>query len=164
MNNKQNKIENKQQGFTLIELLVVISIIALLSSLGMVALNAARMKARDALRMGQMAQLRTAMSFYYDDHNAYPICGSGSFDVSDPNFGITPGDNIGEGCDCYNYMAEKLTEGSKPIMQDTPADPLNKPNKCDDSEFNFQYLSVIGNEYVLVYNLEDGGKKYIRGW
>lgn len=64
----------KKQGFTLIELLVVIAIIGILSAIGLVSLNGAREKARDAGRKSDLAQIKTAMVLYYDDHtNAYPI-------------------------------------------------------------------------------------------
>jgi len=63
----------KKQGFTLIELLVVIAIIAILSAIGLVALNGAREKARDAQRRSDIAQIRTALSLYYDDNGStYP--------------------------------------------------------------------------------------------
>ena len=62
----------KQKGFTLIELLVVIAIIGLLSTLAVVALNNARMKARDAKRVSDIKQIQTALELYYNDANAYP--------------------------------------------------------------------------------------------
>ena len=63
---------NKQAGFTLIELLVVIAIIGLLSTLAVVALNNARMKARDARRISDVKQTQTALELYYNDANGYP--------------------------------------------------------------------------------------------
>ena len=66
-NMKMNK-----KGFTLIELLVVIAIIGLLSTLAVVALGNARVKARDAKRMSDLKQIQTALELYYTDQNAYP--------------------------------------------------------------------------------------------
>ncbi len=62
----------KHKGFTLIELLVVIAIIGLLSTLAVVALNNARMKARDAKRVSDIKQIQTALELYYNDANGYP--------------------------------------------------------------------------------------------
>ncbi len=61
----------KRQGFTLIELLVVISIIGLLSTLAVVALDNARKRARDAKRLVDMQTLQKAMQMYYDKYNNY---------------------------------------------------------------------------------------------
>lgn len=60
---------NNKKGFTLIELLVVIAIIGILSAIGLVSLNGAREKARDAKRQSDLAQIRSAMALYYDDQN-----------------------------------------------------------------------------------------------
>ena len=49
--------QSKNKGFTLIELLVVISIIGFLSTLAVVTLNSARMKARDTRRKSDLKQL-----------------------------------------------------------------------------------------------------------
>ncbi len=71
------KYTKPQRGFTLIELLVVISIIGLLSTLAMVALNNARKSSRDAKRVADMKQLQTAMELYYDAQTGtktYPVC------------------------------------------------------------------------------------------
>lgn len=62
----------KQNGFTLIELLVVIAVIGILASVVMASLNSARGKARDAKRVSDMQQMRTALELYYADNGSYP--------------------------------------------------------------------------------------------
>ncbi len=62
----------RSRGFTLIELLVVIAIIGLLSSVVLASLNSARQKSRDARRIADMVQIRTALELYYDSNRAYP--------------------------------------------------------------------------------------------
>ncbi len=57
------------KGFTLIELLVVISIIGVLASIVLASLNSARVKARDARRIADLDQIKTALNFYYDSNN-----------------------------------------------------------------------------------------------
>jgi prepilin-type N-terminal cleavage/methylation domain-containing protein len=66
-----NKNTN-QKGFTLVELLVVVAIIGLLSTLSIVALNSARVKARDASRVAAIKQWQTALELYYSDNGGYP--------------------------------------------------------------------------------------------
>src|ERR1700722_8229872 len=53
----------KQKGFTLIELLVGISIIGLLASVVLLALNNVRVKARDTARLADVVQLVKAFNF-----------------------------------------------------------------------------------------------------
>ena len=62
-----------QKSFTLVELLVVISIISLLASIVLVSLNSARLRARDARRLSDVRQLRSALELYFDRNNSsYP--------------------------------------------------------------------------------------------
>ena len=165
----------------MIELLVVISIIGILSSFSVVSLNTTRAKARDALRKGEMAQLRTALSLYYDDNGRYPICDGDIWDPSDSIFGTT----IERGSDCYldpngpeidiaeTTVLEALSDPVRPIMPNVPTDPRNRFNATlaedigGSDEFIYLYISNnFGQQYALVYRLEEDPLvwQYSRGY
>ena len=61
-----------QKGFTLVELLVVIAIIGMLATLVLLQLGTARSRARDARRISDINQLRSAIEQYYNDNTSYP--------------------------------------------------------------------------------------------
>jgi general secretion pathway protein G len=65
-------MKQKDKGFTLIEILVVISIIGFLASVILVGLNNARIKARDAKRIGDMSQMQKGLEIYYNTYRGYP--------------------------------------------------------------------------------------------
>ncbi|MCX6744746.1 MAG: type II secretion system protein [Candidatus Parcubacteria bacterium] len=67
---KDNK---KQGGFSLVELLIVVAIIILLATISVIALNDQRAKARDARRISDIRQVRTALEFYHSDEDQYPV-------------------------------------------------------------------------------------------
>ena len=127
-----------RKGFTLIELLVVIAIIALLSTLSVVALNNARVKSRDARRLSDIKQIRTALEMYFDQNNSYPI-DSG---------------NLGHG---YNYGCIgpdgfQDTNCPNAYMEVIPSDPKGV--------YSYVYSSTTGLNYELSYHLEGTNQDY----
>ncbi len=71
-------MKNKQKGFTLIEILVVVALIGFLASVVLVSLNVARIRSRDAKRLGDMSQLQKALELYYGNYKGYPGASAGS--------------------------------------------------------------------------------------
>lgn len=61
----------KSSGFTLVELLVVIAIIGTLATLLLLQLGVARAKSRDAKRIADINQLRSAVELYFDDNSGH---------------------------------------------------------------------------------------------
>lgn len=66
----------KQRGFTLIEILVTISIIALLTMVGLTNFKVANQKARDGRRQGDLEQIKAALELYRTDAGSYPANGA----------------------------------------------------------------------------------------
>ncbi len=136
--------EKNIKAFTLVELLVVISIIGILSSFAMVSLNTARIKARDALRSGEMNQLRTALVMYFDDYLTYPVCGT--VDLMAPDFGATDA--------CYNLIEPDLRSDTPPHISKMPYDPMNPTNDpIVDPVQLYGYVSD-GKMFFITYHLE----------
>jgi prepilin-type N-terminal cleavage/methylation domain-containing protein len=64
-------MKNKN-GFTLIELLVVISIIAMLTSIILVNIKQANIKAKDTAKIRTLSEVKTAVQMYFTDKGKYP--------------------------------------------------------------------------------------------
>ena len=61
----------KKRGFTLIELLVVVSVIAILSAIGIAAYSGASKKSRDARRKADMKTIQSALEQYNETNYQY---------------------------------------------------------------------------------------------
>ena len=163
MKTADSKLRLNNQGFTLIELLVVIAIIGLLSSIVLASLNTARAKARDAKRMEDLAQIRTALELYYSDHGYYP-----------PAHGTTGG-CPGWDCNGYNYSIDgtwaNFQEDLAPYMSDVPVDPINNcggPWNYGCYSYSYGNVGRSGSalnpnarvQYDLTAQLEDPNSPY----
>lgn len=127
-----------KKGFTLIELLVVIAIISMLSTLSVVALNSARQKARDARRLSDIKQIRTALDMYFDVAQSYPA------NPATTTLGVASTTCISS----TNGISS--TCAGVTFMQLVPKDP-----QAAKSYVYGQQSS--GASYTIVYNLENGG-------
>lgn len=100
-----------KKGFTLIELLVVIAIIGILSTIGLVALNGAREKARDAQRKSDIGQIRTGLALYYDDYQGYPPTDNNLSLLSPAYIGVIPTDPQASSGASYKYDVCNSNQG-----------------------------------------------------
>lgn len=64
---------NDQKGFTLIEILIVVGVIIVIGILAAVAVNSARSKSRDAVRLSQVRMIQSALEDFYNENNGYPM-------------------------------------------------------------------------------------------
>jgi len=116
----------KKGGFTLIELLVVISIIGLISSVVLSAVNSARLKAQDVRRVIDMREIEKALQMYYHDNGTYPASADTCNDKDWP-------------------LAFKTALA--PYMSSIPIDPSNDLAVCGPTEWNYyyQFANPVGN-------------------
>ncbi len=113
----------KKKGFTLIELLVVIAIIGILATIGLVALNGAREKARDATRKSDIAQIAAGLALYYDDQNptAYPPATANLLLGTSPVLGSLPNDPQGGSDYAYCVSADDQSYLLYALLESTNA-------------------------------------------
>lgn len=149
-----NKKKKNIKGFTLIELLVVISIISLIASMSVYAINLARAKARDARRKSDLLIIAKALELYYDDYSHYPVsnnCGG----ARDASFILQPETNL-KGLWVYHttHTSDRIvsTLKTREYIGSYITDPL-------DPNYSFHYYRYYTNEsgenFVLMTTLEN---------
>lgn len=105
-----------KKGFTLVELLITITILAILSIIGMVVYSALVKNARDAKRQSDLKFVQSALENYHADQFYYPRLSTASDCASVPN-----GD-LAFGCVLKNPDGTKIyvTEISKDPLPSSP--------------------------------------------
>lgn len=61
-----------RKGFTLTEMLVIIAIVGLFSAIVTASTSAARQKARDEARLGDLRSIQLGLALYHDVNRGYP--------------------------------------------------------------------------------------------
>lgn len=124
-----------EKGFTLVELLVIVAIIGVLAAIVIVALNSARVRARDARRQSDITSLQSALELYNDANNGYP-----KHDCNTNVAGVP--DAQGEACAAtFNSMIGDLT-GAGFLQSGAPTDPNDDAgtnSSGTDSDFWYGY-------------------------
>ena len=145
---------NNKKGFTLIELLVVIAIFALIANVAMISLGKARRESRDAQRMSDINQFRSALHLYSLENSNYPN-----------------GENIPLGTG--NYMILNFNgwgnDTTPPIfMYSAPRDPKmanQSPDACiSSSSGSCDYgYSLNDNDFIIYFYLEGNIGSMVEG-
>ncbi|MCU0680092.1 MAG: prepilin-type N-terminal cleavage/methylation domain-containing protein [Planctomycetes bacterium] len=128
-------LKTSSSAFTLIELLVVIAIIAIIATLSVLALQSAREKARDAKRIADVKQLKTALELYYNDANGYPP--ASAFIIG-------------------QALSHAENGNIKTYINKIPVAPIPADGDCTSQNNSYAYASENSSTYTLSYCL--GGK------
>lgn len=115
----------QQQGFTLIELLVVISIIAIISGVGLMSLGAVQRSGRDAHRESDLRNIQSALQQYYADNNFYPPSGSNSLNSLTSGKVYLKTIPVDPSGGSYGYIASS-SSSSNTTCTNTDTNPANR--------------------------------------
>ncbi len=102
-----------RKGFTLIEILTVVAIIAILASIILVGLSSARTSARDARRIADLDQIRTAMELYFNKVGHYPTDCS-AVNANSVTWSTIQGDLTGAGIGVTTVADDPLANPASP--------------------------------------------------
>lgn len=142
----------------MIELLLVIAIIALLSTIVVVAISGARRKARDTKRVNDISEIQKAVELYFINIGHYPI-------VTTPIIlGATDSNCDGGKC---SSLSEKnsfaATTSGEVYMGLIPPAPMPVEDGCTAEQNSYNYKSVEGSSYSLSFCLGEDTGNYSKG-
>lgn len=122
-----------KKGFTLIELLVVVAIIGLLATVVLASLNSARAKSRDARRVSDLGQIKTALFMYaLDNGGSFPGTTTASWYSSRFPVGLGCGPSYD-----WSILSAFLSPTYIPVL---PLDPNDiKASSCTPNTFWYFY-------------------------
>lgn len=150
---KVSKRKSLVSGFTLIELLVAIAIIAILSAIVIRSLSSARAKGRDAKRVRDLQELRTAVELYVAANGHAPDLGDPTcIDASSGDMSCFANDFDGGPGKGWSTLAGQLD----PYLKKLPKDPCglgcydpSNPSLRYEGYFTYVYEapSILGQGF-----------------
>ncbi len=126
----------RQLGFTLVELLVVITIIGILSGIGISTFSSAQGRGRDAKRKADLHNMAIALQAYYSDHGVYPA---------------TP-DWWGAPTAYGNHTTDYIPGLAPTYIRQLPIDPRNNQSypPCNTASWTGYLYKSNGTDYKLL--------------
>lgn len=139
---------NSKRGFTLIELMVVISIMGLLSSVIMSAVNSARTKADNTQRNQIAEEYRKAIMLAYDANGGYPYPAvlSTYYCLGDYSFFGLGNYNTLDVCgntSTGSYANDEDVSLETAVVQFLPSLPVMKVTSWASGSFNYTYKGPL---------------------
>lgn len=136
-------------GFTLIELVIAISIVAIISAVGLVSYSRAQLIARDAKRKQDLRSIAIALELFYQKNKHFPC--------SDWQFSYPASNNwISDTC------AAPITYLSPTYISQVPVDPMNTGiNPSSGNAYSYAYWSgnwgscQQGQNFIMLTLLEN---------
>lgn len=166
----------KKKGFTLIELLVTITILAVVSAIGLASFGKAQMVGRDGKRKTDLRQVATALELYKQKNGRYPcppVAPDGFWNLSsdtpgtlwinDSNFASCSTDTAAKKLDT-NYINQMPKDPSS----NSGLNPVAFLSGINNKGYAYGFANVsggscpstlAGNYYVLVTTLENSSDK-----
>jgi prepilin-type N-terminal cleavage/methylation domain-containing protein len=137
-------------GFTLIELLVVISIIGLLASVVLVAVNSARRKARNVKRLSDVNQVLKGLELFYNATGYYPT-GTAA------NNYVTAGGRVLGSQEMVAYTSNGIQRMTPTYMTSIPSAPTPADgSSCNTGNNPYYYESnIFGTSFTITFCLGD---------
>lgn len=117
-----------KKGFTLVELLVTISIIAILSAVGLIIFNNVQKTARDSKKVADIREIQKALEVYFIKSSQYPASLN---DISNNTYftqGVVPKDPQNKD---YIYTGRCGSNDQKYVLCTTELESTNSlTNRC----------------------------------
>ena len=129
----------KTHGFTLVEIIIVVSIIGLLSTIGLASYSTLTKGARDARRKADLEQIRSALELYKSNNGVYPTTNDAWYAACTNEWATTRSD----------YVPNIVADG---YIQKLPQDPRCGQNfgVCKNPSWVCYTYRSNGTDYKLV--------------
>jgi general secretion pathway protein G len=141
--------KKSERGFTLIELLIVISIIGILATLIIVNVITVKLRARDAQRKSDLAQIQSALELYRADQGTYPpalpACGNSLVNGATVYLQKVPCDPLNNGQYVYSYATTGVTYTLTACLEnvkDLQIDKVDNAAYCTGGTTNWSYTKT----------------------
>lgn len=137
----------KNSGFTFIEMLVVITIIAVLTMVGVTNFRVANQKARDGKRQGDLEQIRAALELYRTDEKIYPLGISFGDPLQSPGATVYMSEVPDDPVDSYSYYYFSADGSAYTLCAalelDTTGSCTGSPNCATGVDCNYEVSSPL---------------------